>query len=84
MQESHMVAGQWYDLEPPVSIKGKRFSKVFCKFQVPNAPNEYRVRGIPIGDDMEEREFLLVFRSDRAMKATLSRPPESPKQGVVK
>ncbi len=77
MSEPHMIAGQWYDLDPPVVIGEKQFCKVRCEYQVPNKPNEFSVGGTPI-DGGDEESFLLIFRQDRGVKVTPSAPPENP------
>lgn len=50
----------FYDLNPPATIKGKKFYRVQCEYQVPNNPDEYAVKGIPEGGKKEE-PFLLRF-----------------------
>jgi hypothetical protein len=55
-----MVAGVFYDLDPPAVIHGKVFRRVMCEYQVPAKPNEYVVKGIPDGATDPE-SFLLIF-----------------------
>lgn len=76
MTQPQMTKGQWYELDPPSNIHGKRFSKVFCEYQVPAHPNEFSVRGVPEGGDKEE-SFILVFRPDRGVKVTPVSPPDT-------
>ena len=73
MQTENMKDGQWYNLTPPSIIKGKKFPKVRCWYQVPSNPNEYVVCGVPEGGN-EEETFILRF-TDRGVKVTLSNPP---------
>lgn len=81
MMQPQMTKGQWYKLDPPANINGKRFPKVFCEYQVSANPNEYSVRGVPEGGKKEE-PFILVFKPDKGVKVTPSTPP--PHLQVVK
>lgn len=73
----HMEVGEWYELDPPGKSDGKEFPLVRCEFRLPHRPNEYTVRGIPIGG-IEPESFLLAFREDCGLTATLSEPPANP------
>ena len=64
-----MEAGRTYDLDPPANIKGKRFRRVTCRFQVPQNKNEFVVRGVPEGGS-EEEDFLLIFKPDKGVRVT--------------
>jgi len=68
-----MEDGHWYDLSPSVKVGEKEFLKVYCEYQHPNHPNEYVVKGTPIGGD-EEESFVLEF-TGRGTKVTPADPP---------
>lgn len=66
--DPHMRDGEFYDLQPPSVIGGKKYVRVQCEYQVPNHPNEYVVRGIPEGGAVVE-SFVLRF-TDRGVSVT--------------
>jgi len=76
MPEPKMVAGKWYDLDPPAVVLDKFFPRVYCQYRVPNDPDKYCVKGYPggISDGTNTMEpFVLIFTSQgRARKVTLS------------
>jgi hypothetical protein len=81
-KDRHMIDGSWYDLSPPVNVRGKEFSKVCCEYQHPKYPNEYVVKGIPIGENDEE-SFVLKF-TEKGTRVTLIDPPvQKPKLKIV-
>lgn len=59
-QVPQMEDNVFYDLTPPAKIQGKSFPRVKCDFQVPDYPNEYVVKGIPVGGTKSE-SFILRF-----------------------
>lgn len=53
--------GTWYDLEPPVTTgDGLVFRRARCQYQVPGAPNEYSLEGVP-DNGTKMKAFVLRF-----------------------
>ncbi len=69
---AQMEDGVIYDLNPPAVINGKRFHRVKCDYRVPNNPNEYSVRGVPEGGEIEEA-FILRFTEKGRVRAFRSK-----------
>ena len=74
-EKPRMEDGVWYNLDPAASFqpKGSKvtyiFPRVLCEYQVPNNPNQYSVRGIPMGG-VKEMPFILIFTKTGRVRVT--------------